>query len=111
MLDNNPYPKPGRMLSFMKSLEQLALGYHQAGGSLGQRIANAAIEDYGIEVALFDAKLADRQIPFEGESLNPQPHVKVDDYKTPDSAGRIYFAISHATKRFVVDHIGLHDYI
>ena len=110
MLDSNPYPKPDRMLTFLRSLEQLALAYHNAGGALGQRIAAVAIEDYGIEIALFDAALKDKQIFFDGETLNPQPHVKVDDYKTPDSAGRIYFAISHTTMRFVVDHIGLHDY-
>jgi hypothetical protein len=31
-------------------------------------------------------------------------------FEDPDSVGRIYFAIDHTERRFIVDHIGLHDY-
>jgi len=32
----------------------------------------------------------------------------VDDHKSPDECGRIYFAIVSEEKRFIVAHIGLH---
>ena len=111
MLENNPYPKPDRMLNHMRKLEQLARHFHEASGSMGRRITDVAIERYGIEIALFDSALEEKTIEFSGKTLNPQPHVKVDDYKRPDSVGRIYFAIDQSTKSFVIDHIGLHDYV
>jgi hypothetical protein len=110
MLENNPYPKPSRMLQHMQRLADLAKSYRTASGRLGKRLEDVAIGDYGIEIALFDQELNEKTIEIDGRSLNTQPHVKVDDYKSPTDVGRIYFALDIEERRFVVDHIGLHDY-
>lgn len=110
MLESNPYPKPGRMLQHMQRLADLAKSYRTAGGRLGNRLEDVAIGDYGIEIALFDQELSEKTIDIDGRSLNTQPHVKVDDYKSPAEVGRIYFALDTEGLRLIVDHIGLHDY-
>lgn len=108
MLDGNPYPLPGRMVEHMRALDTLARRYHQAKGNLGAPLSDVAAE-LGIEIALTDKGLAPPVIRgFQG--LRAEPHVKVDDYKSPADCGRIYFALDRTGWRFVVDHIGLHDY-
>jgi hypothetical protein len=110
MLRSNPYPKPHRMLDHLKKLAELARAYGLVGGNLGMGLSEFAMSNYGIEIALSDGGLSPPEIFLEGRSLRARPHVKVDDYKTPDRCGRIYFAIDREGLRFVVDHIGLHDY-
>lgn len=110
MLDGNPYPKIDRMVAHLKSLAGLAAELHRRHGNLGRRISDVAIENYGIEIALFDSSLADKSIEYEGRTFNTQVHVKVDDYKSPEAVGRIYFAIDSEGARLIVDHIGLHNY-
>lgn len=46
----------------------------------------------------------------DGTELAKGPHIKVDDYKKPNEVGRIYFGYDKNSLRFVIDHIGLHDY-
>jgi hypothetical protein len=110
MAGDNPYPKPERMLDHLTKLAHLAAAYRLAGGNLGSGLPDFAVSTYGIEIALSDAGLSPRDIHLEGRLLRATPHVKVDDHKAPDRCGRIYFAIDKEGLRFVVDHIGLHDY-
>lgn len=110
-LSANPYPDPNRMLSHVVRLARLASDYAAAQGRIGDRLASVAKASYEIEIALTDDSLSVSSIPgIKGNSLNPMPHVKVDDFKSPDKCGRIYFALDHDSLQFVVDHIGLHDY-
>lgn len=110
MLTDNPYPDPARMFAQVEALERLALTYHTRKGALGRSMEDEAISEHGIEIALFDSSLSANQVESHGHFYDATPHVKVDDNKTPDKCGRIYFAVDHRKFAFVVDHIGLHDY-
>lgn len=110
MLVNNPYPHVGRMLKFFESLASLAERFRANRGQLGARLADFAQSEFGIEIALFDSRLDGIEIEYEGERFRIGPHVKVDDYKNPDACGRIYFSLDSGNFRFIVDHIGLHNY-
>jgi hypothetical protein len=110
MLATNPYPRPERMLDFTRRLAATAKLYRERSGQLGTSIAEFALAEQALEIAMHDRSLSVPMISMDGRDLDPRPHVKVDDYKTPDQCGRIYFAVDHVDFRFVVDHIGLHDY-
>ncbi|MFC9406027.1 hypothetical protein ACFRAA_10050 [[Kitasatospora] papulosa] len=110
MLDGNPYPKPARMLDHLERLARVAKAYSQGRGDLGGRLADYASSEEGIEIALTDNGLGNPRIKLNGEWFSTQPHVKVDDAKSPADCGRVYFALDNVGYRFVVDHVGLHDY-
>lgn len=109
-LMDNAYPDPDRMYTFVRRLSQVAAAYAASEGRLkGGIVAMAAA--FEIEIALHDDSRTFSKITVDdGRELDPKPHVKVDDAKSADKCGRIYFAIDFDRLRFVVDHIGLHDY-
>lgn len=109
MLDGNKYPHPRRMADHMRALADLAAKYHDQRGTLGTRLAEVAQHEHGIEIALTDQGLQAPPLANFG-GIQAEPHVKVDDFKRPSECGRIYFALDTVNHRFVVDHIGLHDY-
>lgn len=109
MLEGNPYPRPQRMLMNLQALAGLARRYHDADGDLGRPLDEIALREFGIEIALTDKGLGAPVLSGYG-GIRAEPHVKVDDHKKPHECGRIYFAIDRVRCRFVVDHIGLHDY-
>lgn len=107
----NPYPDPMRMFRHVEALERLALKYHERAGALGRSLEDEAVTGtYSIQIALFDGSITPNQIQSHDHQYAALPHVKVDDYKSPDKVGRIYFAIDNRKHLFIVDHIGLHDY-
>jgi hypothetical protein len=108
-LKGNAYRDPGRMLAHLRSLADLASAYNAAKGQIGGRLSDVAISEYGIEVALYDSSLMLPAISIRGNDYYARHHVKVDDFKSPDRCGRIYFCIDDEFC-FVVDHVGLHDY-
>lgn len=109
MLIGNPYPDPGRMWQFTETLSRAAHDWRGLGGEVGNRLADWIAENYEIEVALHDAGLGSwTEFTFEGCKYSREPHVKVDDVKSPVECGRIYFAVDSDALRFVVDYIGLH---
>ena len=112
MLDGNPYPKAERMYNQVRKLSLVAKTYHEQDGNLGAGFAEFSIVNHGIEVALTDKGLNPPEVRIDNvrQSFHAIPHVKVDDAKSPDQCGRIYFAIDQEQRRLVVDHIGLHDY-
>ncbi|WP_446212416.1 hypothetical protein [Micromonospora sp. IBSANI012] len=112
MLENNPYPRPARMYEHIRKLSLVAKEYHNRDGNLGISLAGFSMAEHGIEIALTDKGLSPPAIEIERvtQTLSAIPHVKVDDAKSPDQCGRIYFAIDQELRRLVVDHIGLHDY-
>lgn len=111
-LGGNPYPYPDRMFEHVQKLSRIAEVYRERRGDLGNRLSDFAMAQEGIEIALTDSNLKISALRHPGvtEQLFAKPHVKVDDAKSPDKVGRIYFALDSANLRFVVDHIGLHDY-
>lgn len=109
MLEGNPYPNPARMAHHLTQLCQIAERYYLSKGKLGDRLVEVAHREFGIEIALTDHGLAAPVLADFG-GIRAEPHVKVDDHKHPNQCGRIYFALDRADFRFVVDHIGLHDY-
>jgi hypothetical protein len=109
MLDANPYPDAARMLDHLRRLSDLARRYHDAEGDLGGPITDIARSEHEIHIALTDKGLRPPKLAgFDG--LQAEPHVKVDDYKSPDQCGRIYFAVDKERFRFIIDHVGLHSY-
>ncbi|MFB6562523.1 hypothetical protein ACFCYH_27175 [Streptomyces sp. NPDC056400] len=113
MLPGNPYPNPARMFDFVSKLERAADSYFTQKGNLGAGVADFCMSRFGIEVALFDDTLSPKDVEVSGCKINGVkaiPHVKVDDAKDPAHCGRIYFAMDGVNFRFIVDHIGLHDY-
>jgi hypothetical protein len=112
MLDNNPYPRVARMLEHVQKLSRVAQEYHDRDGSIGRGLAAYSITQHGIEIALTDKGLSAPVVEIAGiaQSFTAEPHVKVDDAKTSDQCGRIYFGIDQERRRLVVDHIGLHNY-
>jgi hypothetical protein len=111
-LHDNAYPDPGRMWWFVTQLRAAGTRYHELDGSIGRELKDWCLENFGIELSLHDGRLeAAKQDRFthDGVTLSREPHVKVDDYKDPSRCGRIYFAVDSERRRFVVDHIGLHD--
>lgn len=112
-LPHSKYPHPHRMVWHVEQLAGLANEYGSKGGQLGARIEDVGISGYQIEIALKDRSLKTPAICVGGQELtglSAEPHVKVDDVKSPADCGRIYFAIDRAGLAFIVDHIGLHDY-
>jgi hypothetical protein len=111
-LDANPYHDLQRMLVYVSALESVAQAYHDNLGDVGARLSAYAREQVEIEIALTDSSLTPPPVFVSGKktALTALPHVKVDDFKKPDRCGRIYFAVDKENLRFVIDHIGLHDY-
>lgn len=109
MLKGNPYPRPARMLEHLNALADLARRYRAAGGELGGALTLISQHEHGIEIALTDKGLSPPVLT-AFDDLQAEPHVKVDDVKSPDECGRIYFAIDRVNYRFIVDHVGLHNY-
>jgi hypothetical protein len=110
-LASSPYPDPERMLSHLERLAKLAAEFGTGRGRLGARLEDAG-RLLGLDIALFDSSLNAPNIVVEGSvlSVRAEPHVKVDDHKSPDKCGRIYFAVDSDNYRFIVDHVGVHDY-
>lgn len=109
-LPGNPYPDPRRMWDHLARLAAAATVWREAGGAVGTSLKDFVYDVGGIEIALHDGALAQRRFEYDGVELCPEPHVKVDDYKNPAECGRIYFGIDKENLRWVVDHVGLHDY-
>ncbi|MBN9104483.1 MAG: hypothetical protein J0I14_05735 [Propionibacteriaceae bacterium] len=108
-LVTNPYPDPRRMVDHVRLLAEVATHYRV--NSIGMRLEEFCASR-GLTIALFDNSINPPRLTLAGVTtdLRAKPHVKVDDYVAPDRCGRIYFAIDPANARFVIDHIGLHDY-
>jgi hypothetical protein len=108
-LKRNPYPDPPRMLRFLTALAEAAEEWRDLKGDIGERFDRWAQTEFGIEIALHDFGLGDRAaFEYDGQQYSREPHVKVDDYKSPDKCGRIYFALDKERLRVIVDHVGLH---
>lgn len=109
---DNPYLRPERMLTFFLNLSNFAKFYQKNKGVLDGNFKDVGLKNFGIEIAL-----EDKSITFYAMKINKvetelfaKPHVKIDDYKTKNECGRIYFAIQPKDNSFVVDHIGIHNY-
>jgi hypothetical protein len=108
MCSPSPYPDPARMWWHLERLAEAAEAWASQSCSVGQDLSTWIRENYGIEVALHDADLGGAPFHYDGKVYSREPHVKVDDHKSPDECGRIYFAYVTDERRFIVDHIGLH---
>lgn len=106
----SPYPNPARMWSHLERLSEAANAWAAQDCSVGTDLKTWIEQNYdGLEIALFDDSLGARAtFEFQGKLYSREPHVKVDDYKSPAECGRIYFAHVAEERRFIVDHIGLH---
>jgi hypothetical protein len=109
MLSGNSYPDPARMWWALTQLRDAADAWRARGGRVGGRLKEWIQEEFEIEISLQDKKLRGKMdFEYDGEKYSAEPHVKLDDFKTPDRVGRIYFAIDQENLRFIVDHVGLH---
>lgn len=105
--DSNRYPHPQTMWDALLALEQVGRAYNELGAELGKRFEDFAFEVGGIDVALQDSSYADDCIfEFDDQTYSRLPHVKIDDAKSPNEVGRIYFALDPDHNRLIVDWFG-----
>ncbi|MFJ3699989.1 MULTISPECIES: hypothetical protein [Streptomyces] len=108
------YPYPERMREALDTLSDLAREWRKQRGKLGTSLVSWIGDRTPLvyapqDEALYRKKL--HEFKFERtKSWDRQPHIKLDDYTTPDRVGRIYFAIDGDKYRWIVDHVGLKLY-
>ncbi|HET7590790.1 MAG TPA: hypothetical protein VFK14_11485 [Solirubrobacterales bacterium] len=102
----NRYPHPGTMWESLRSLERVGRTFNEMGAELGMRFDQFAAEQEGLTIALKDSSYEDCWFEFEGAWHERVPHVKIDDAKSPNEVGRIYFALDTEEKRIIVDWFG-----
>jgi hypothetical protein len=101
------YPRPDVMWRALRALERVGRTYNEMGAKIGKRFDEFASEVAGIEVAMQD-HIYDDDSWFEYDDCWYQrlPHVKVDDAKSPNEVGRIYFGLDGEGQRLIVDWFG-----
>lgn len=103
----NRYPYPKQMWAALCGLERLGRTYNELGAQIGTRFEDWALAEAGLQVALHDKSYAASSLfEFEGNTYSREPHVKVDDAKSPNEVGRIYFALDNEGQRIIVDWFG-----
>ena len=101
------YPYPNQMWRALRALERVGREYNERGGKIGQRFEDFATEVAGIEIALQDHSYEDCcYFEYEDKEYSRLPHVKIDDAKSPNEVGRIYFALDGDNGRLIVDWFG-----
>lgn len=101
------YPHPSAIWKALRGLERVGRIYNELGSDLGMRFDEFALQEGGIDVALQDSSYEEECFfEFEGDEHKRLPHVKVDDAKSPNEVGRIYFALDPDHKRLIVDWFG-----
>lgn len=100
------YPHPGAVWRALRDLEKVGRTYNEMGAELGMRFEQFAWKIGGLDVALQDNDYPDCWFEYEGEWHRRLPHVKIDDAKSPNEVGRIYFALDSAGRRVIVDWFG-----
>jgi hypothetical protein len=110
MLTGNPYPHPERMLDHLERFARGIEAFRRAEGRVGMGLAQF-FRQYDLEVVMQVDELKKQTfVHDDGAKLAKGPHIKVDDFKKPNEVGRIYFGYDSDNRRFVIDHIGLHNY-
>lgn len=104
--EDNRYPHPETMWTTLRSLEGVGRAYNELGAELGKRFELFAQEVGGLDVALQDSSYSEHLFEFEGREYSRLPHVKIDDAKSPNEVGRIYFALDPDQSRLIVDWFG-----
>jgi len=102
----NRYPHPGAIWKSLRSLERVGRAFNEMGADLGVRFDQFASQREGVTVALKDTSYENCWFEYEGEWYERLPHVKIDDAKSPNEVGRIYFALDSDGKRIIVDWFG-----
>lgn len=102
----NRYPHPGAIWKSLRSLERVGRAFNEMGADLGVRFDQFASQREGLTVALKDTSYENCWFEYEGEWYERLPHVKIDDAKSPNEVGRIYFALDSDGKRIIVDWFG-----
>lgn len=101
------YPYPERMWQALRSLDRVGRAFNDRSGKVGQRFEDFALQTGEIEIALQDDSYkSDCWFEFEGTRYERLPHVKIDDHKSPDEVGRIYFGLDSSGARVIVDWFG-----
>jgi hypothetical protein len=107
-LKRNSYAYPERMLEHLELLAEAAEEWRAADGDLDGRFEDWAREKFDLRIAMHDKGISKATFSYEGETMRNDRHVKVDDFANPDECGRIYFGMSVAPRRLVVDYVGTH---
>ena len=97
------YPSPERLFEYAESFAAAAERFGQLEGQLGKRFEDWIMEEYGLEVALFDGDQPGKTYLLEGFEFSDRPHIKVDDHKHGlAQAGRIHFVLDSARHRIML---------
>jgi regulator of replication initiation timing len=102
----NRYPHPGAVWESLRALERVGRAYNELGAKIDMRFDAFALEVGGLDVALQDSTYDGCWFEYEGNWYERLPHVKIDDAKSPNEVGRIYFALDSAGQRLIVDWFG-----
>ncbi len=104
------YPYVERMKDALVTLAQAAVEWRRSGCQTGGMVIddwfktrwdmNMAGTDKGLR------KFKAQKFSYEGQDLNREPHLKLDDHVKPNEVGRVYFGLDVSNQRFVVDHVG-----
>jgi hypothetical protein len=100
------YPHPDVIWSSLRALERVGRIFNEMGADLNMQFEQFAMECASLDVALHDNTYEDCWFEYEGEWYKRLPHVKIDDAKSPNEVGRIYFALDGEGKRVIVDWFG-----
>lgn len=100
------YPRPNAIWEGLRALEKVGRAYNEMGADIGMRFEDFAMEQAEIEVALQDSSYPDCWFEYEDRWYERVPHVKLDDAKSSNEVGRIYFALDSDGRRVIVDWFG-----
>jgi hypothetical protein len=106
----SPYPHADRMRDVLERLAKAAMAWRERHGQLGTSLTSWITNEAGLQYAPDDEGIRRARLDsfeFEGCTYSRLPHIKIDDYVSPDQVGRIYFAIDMDKQRWIVDHVGV----
>jgi hypothetical protein len=101
------YPRPADMWDALVRLERVARAYSEQHANVNMRFEAFATQVAGLEIALQDSTYEDDYyFEYDGRVHSRLPHVKVDDAKSPNEVGRVYFALDPDNECLIVDWFG-----
>jgi hypothetical protein len=107
------YPHVDTMRDALMQLAKAAVEYRRMGSQFAMHSDEWFKTVWGLTMAATDGYMTTHRMhkfDFEGENHSRLPHLKLDDFVSPNEVGRVYFAMDSRNQRFIVDHVGLKLY-
>lgn len=107
------YPHVSSMQDALLRLTRAAMEYRRLECQLAMLADDWFKQVWELSMSGTDGYMAQQgmdKFNFQGTQYNRQPHLKLDDFVSPNEVGRVYFAMDADGRRFIVDHVGLKLY-